>query len=242
MTAFIGTSGWDYTEWRGHFYPADLPKARFLEHYSRALTACELNATFYGRQTDRSVARWASVTPDGFMFCAKAHMRITYSKQMAPDAEARGFTKEFVASLSGLGKKLGVVLMQFPAFKERDDAALADFLAALPSGPRYAFEFRHESWADPDVLRALDESGACLVHASDAPDAPAQLPGGPFAYVRLRAPAYSDEHKDAWCHLLRAEAEERDVFVFARHKGIDPADRSAGVGLAAWLVDQLEGV
>lgn len=259
MTAFVGTSGWDYPEWRGHFYPEGLPRGRFLEHYSNALTACELNATFYGRQTERSVARWASETPPDFVFCAKAHMRITHSKQMAPDRDARDFTQEFVSSLAELREKLAIILLQFPAFRERDDDALAEFVAALPAGPnrapsastsgsgsstdevrfRYAFEFRHNSWDTPEVAALLNDVGAGVCFADDCGDVPSALPTGPFAYVRLRAMNYTDEQKQSWSRLLGAEATDRDVFVFARHKGIDPVDRSAGIGLASWLAAQL---
>jgi uncharacterized protein YecE (DUF72 family) len=239
MTVYVGTSGWDYPEWRGHFYPDDLPRARFLAHYSSALSACELNSTFYGRQTERSVARWASETPAGFMFCAKAHMRITHTKQMAPDDAMRGFMQEFVSSLAGLDEKLAVVLLQIPAFRQRDDEGLAKFAAALPRGPRYAFDFGHDSWDDPDVARFLNESGATACFTDESGDCPAALPRGPFAYVRLRATTYSEHQKASWTRLLRAEAADRDVFVFARHKGIDPADACAGIRLASWLQDQL---
>ena len=47
MALFVGTSGWAYREWKGGFYPEDLPMSRFLEHYARELGACEVNATFY---------------------------------------------------------------------------------------------------------------------------------------------------------------------------------------------------
>ncbi len=242
MSLFIGTSGWDYPEWRGHFYPQDLPRTKFLEYYSRALTACELNATFYGRQTEKSVARWASTTPDGFAFSAKAHMRLTYTKQMAPNDESREYIDQFLRSLSGLGEKLAVVLLQFPAFRERDDAGLAKLLEVLPSRCRYAFEFRHASWDAPDVRSTLEEANAALCYGDESPDAPEALPRGRFAYVRLRGTAYTNEQQSAWSRLLQAEAGERDVFVFARHKGIEPADQSAGVGLASRLAAQLEGI
>jgi uncharacterized protein YecE (DUF72 family) len=239
VTAYIGTSGWDYAEWRGHFYPADLPRARFLEHYATKLNACELNATFYGRQTDKSVERWSSNTPAEFVFSAKANMRITYSKEMAPDEEARSFMKEFLGSLSGLGPKLGVILMQFPAWRERDDASLAEFLTALPGGTRYAFEFRNETWNHPEVGEALERAGSGWCVNDTSGDPPAELRGGPIAYVRLRASKYSPEQKDAWLSLLASESTARDVFVFARHKGIDPEETSAGVGLATWLAERL---
>jgi uncharacterized protein YecE (DUF72 family) len=239
VSLFVGTSGWDYSEWRGHFYPNDLPRTHFLEHYARALSACELNATFYGRQTEKSVARWASSTPDRFKFCAKAHMRITYAKHLVPDSDACAFIKEFVDSLAGLGGKLAVILMQFPPFRERDDAAFEEFLRALPSDHRYAFEFRHASWNAPEIGKMLEQADTGVCYSDESPDPPERLPDGPFAYVRLRSTNYTDRQRAGWSQLLKAEGRQRDVFVFARHKGVDPAAKSAGVGLASWLAAQL---
>jgi uncharacterized protein YecE (DUF72 family) len=239
VSLYVGTSGWDYSEWRGHFYPAELPRARFLEHYSRTLNACELNATFYGRQTEKSVARWASSTPEHFRFCAKAHMRITYAKRLIPDSDARAFINEFVTTLAGLGDKLAVILLQFPPFRERDDPAFKEFLEALPSNYRYAFEFRHASWNAPEINKMLEEADAGVCFADESPDPPERLPDGPFAYVRLRSTNYTDRQRSGWSRLLQEEGRERDVFVFARHKGIDPAESSAGIRLASRLAAQL---
>ena len=239
MSVFVGTSGWDYPEWRGHFYPEDLSRTRFLRYYADVFGSCELNATFRGRQTERSVARWFESTPNDFVFCAKAHMRITHRKQMTPDAETRAFMAEFIASLSGLGNKLGVVLLQIPAFRERDDDGLASLLDALPSGPRYAFDFRHDSWDHSGVRQLLAEAkaGSCL--ADDSGDAPGSVMQGRFGYIRLRASGYTDEQRQAWLRLLRNEGTNGDLFVFARHKGIDPGANSAGVDLASWLQRRL---
>ena len=239
MTVYIGTSGWDYAEWRGHFYPADLPRSRFLAHYATRLGACELNATFYGRQTDRSVARWRESTPEGFVFSAKAHMRITHTKQMAPDKDTVEFARTFLSSLSGLGEKLAVVLFQIPAFRERDDEGLAALLRALPAGPRYAFEFKSDTWQSPDVVRTLADAGAALCLAPESGGPPPTAVSGSFGYVRLRGTSYSDGERQDWLRLLSEEGKSHDLYVFARHKGIDPAASSAGVGFASWLAEKL---
>ena len=239
MTLFIGTSGWDYPEWAGHLYPEDLPRSRRLEAYSQVFDACELNATFYGRQTERSVARWQDSTPAGFRFCAKAHMRMTHVKKLVPDEDAKAFMKEFISSLSGLGDKLAVVLLQFPKFIERDDTALHEFASALPPEARYAYEFRHESWATPEVEGLVAEAGGTVCLTDDAGEPPASLPPGDLAYVRLRADLYEEMEIEHWLELLRREARARDVFVFARHKGIPPDESRAGVGLAKRLADHI---
>ena len=238
MTLYVGTSGWDYSDWRGHLYPEDLPKSRRLEHYSRVLNSCELNATFYGRQTDRAVARWRDATPPGFRFCAKAHMRMTHVKSLVPDEDARAFMKEFAASLSGLGDKLAAVLLQFPKFIERDDNALREFISALPPETRYAYGFRHESWDVPDVTGLIAQSGGAVCLSDESGDPPGSLGPGDFAYVRLRATHYDDSQFRTWIELLRREAEGRDVFVFARHKDIPPDEPRAGVALAVRLAGE----
>jgi uncharacterized protein YecE (DUF72 family) len=237
VTLYVGTSGWDYSEWAGHLYPEGLPKAKRLEAYSRVFNGCELNGTFYGRQTERAVARWRDSTPDDFRFCAKAHMRITYVKELIPDEDARAFMKEFIASLSGLGEKLAAVLLSFPKFKERDDAALREFVAALPVEGRYAYEFRHESWASPEVDELVADLGGAVCISDDTGEPPASFPRGTFAYVRLRSELYDESQIAKWRELLSREAESRDVFVFARHKGIPPDESRAGVGLARRLAD-----
>jgi uncharacterized protein YecE (DUF72 family) len=234
----VGTSGWAYPEWRGSFYPAGLPQARFLEHYGGALTACEVNATFYRIQSEATVARWADSVPDSFRFAVKAHRRLTYRKQLPPDEDTETGIREFLASLDPLGAKLGCLLIQVPSFLERDDEGLARLLDTLPAGTRFACELQHPSWEAPEVAAALAARGGtvCVRETQDA--APATLPPGPVAYLRLKGTGYPDEARDALLALLRREGRERDVFAFARHKDVPPDDPHTGVGLARWLVEK----
>ena len=230
----VGTSGWAYPEWKPGFYPADLPRTRFLDHYARSLTACEINATFYRTQTPETFGRWARATPVGFRFAAKAHRRLTHSGFPLNDA-GRAFLASFLDSLAPLGERLGPILLQFPPHRRRDDAALDDLVAALPDGHTFAFEFRDQSWNDPDIADRIARAGGtvCLSettgHVADA------LPPGPFAYARLRHDRYTDAARRGWRDLLRREASTRDVYAFVKHEGGPPDDPFAGVGLARWL-------
>ena len=238
MSLYVGTSGWAYREWRGDFYPPDLAQSRFLEHYGRALDACEINATFYRLQKDSTFLRWAEATPETFRFALKAHRRLTHRRTIALDSEGRSFLDTFLKSASTLGPRLGAVLFQFPPYRHRDDAALNSLLAALPPGTPYAFEFRHESWTDPAIGAAIAAVGGTLCISDTQGVVPASLPPGPIGYVRLRTERYDDQTREQWWRLLSAESAQRHVYAFAKHEGIPPGDPYGGVGLASWMAEQ----
>ena len=240
MTLYVGTSGWAYKEWKPDFYPQDLPQARFLEHYSRALRACEINATFYRLQSNETFARWSAFSPESFRFSVKAHRRLTHGKTVAPDAEGRSFLDSFLRSVGTLGPRLGVVLFQFPPYRHHDTDAFRALLDALPAGANYAFEFRHESWDSDAVRGPIAERGGTVCLSETQGATPPALPPGPFAYVRLRSDRYSEDARARWLDLLTSEARERDVFVFAKHEGIPAGDPFGGIGLAQWLCRQTE--
>ena len=238
MAVYLGTSGFAYREWQPDFYPAGLPQSRFLEHYSGALTGCEVNATFYRLQTPATIAKWAAAVPDGFRFAAKAHRGLTHGRAWPPGADDEGaFLRRFLDSLSPFGDRLGAVLFQFPPYRRRDDAGLSAFLDALPAGTPFALEFRHESWEDGEVAERVAAAGGTICLSETAGEVPAALPPGPRAYVRLRAEHYPAEAREGWRELLRSRAAERDVFAFAKHEGVPAGDPFTGVGLAAWLCE-----
>lgn len=234
MALYVGTSGWAYREWKPAFYPNGIGQARFLGHYCSVFNACEINTTFY-RVHDRTVVeRWARATPETFRFTAKVHRRLTHARKIS-DSQRAAFLAGFAESLAPLSPRLTVLLWQFPATFERDDDALAGLLAAVPTGVHSSFEFRHGSWSDERVDRALWEAGVTRCLAEDEGGAPEALPPGPVAYVRLRADRYDDAARRSWLALLRAEARERDVYVFAKHRDAPADDAHTGLGLAGWL-------
>jgi uncharacterized protein YecE (DUF72 family) len=235
MTLYVGTSGWAYPEWKPSFYPRGVGRARYLEHYARHLGACEVNATFYRVQEVETFERWRTRCPQSFRFAIKVHRRLTHSRKLAPDARSSDVLTRFVASLRPFGRSLGPLLLQLPPHRSRDDTGLYALLDALPSDLRCAVEFRHESWTTGDVATALAGRGATVCVSDTAGEVPAALPGGPFAYVRLRADHYDDRARTGWLALLRKEAQSRDVYVFAKHRDLDAGDSHGGVGLAQWL-------
>lgn len=238
MTLHIGTSGWAYPEWQPAFYPAGLPRARFLEHYASRLSACEVNATFYRLQSESTFERWAAAAPGGFRFVTKAHRRLTHSASLMEGDADREFLDRFCESLRPLGGTLGAVLIQFPPTRRADPEGLARLLGALPPGLAPACEFRHASWDTAEVADLLARAGAARCHADTTGDAPDALPEGAFAYVRLRATHYRDDQREAWRDLLEREATMRPVYAFAKHEGVPAGDPNVGVGFACWLAGE----
>ncbi len=236
MSLHVGTSGWAYPEWRPGFYPEGMPQSRFLSHYASVMGACEINATHYRLQSEAAVARWAAEVPEGFRFAAKAHRRLTHGRILPPDAGGAAFMEGFLASMAPLGARLGAVLFQFPPPRARDDGVLDGFLACLPPGLPFAMEFRHESWLDTVVEARVARAGGTVCVGETAGAVLPRLPGGPLAYVRLRADRYEPEARAAWRDLLEREAADRPVFAFTKHEGVPAGDPYAGVGLAEWLV------
>lgn len=235
MGLHVGTSGWDYPEWRPGFYPAGLPRRRFLAHYASVLSACEVNATHYGLQSEEAVARWAAQTPEGFRFAAKAHRRLTHMRALPPAGGGEAFLARFLESLTPLGRRLGAVLLQFPPTRERDDGALAGLLACLPPGLPVAVEFRHESWLAPAVEEQIAAAGGTVCVSETAGAVVPRLPEGRLAYVRLRADRYTPEARDGWRDLLEREAALRPVYAFTKHEGLEAGDPYGGVGMAEWF-------
>jgi uncharacterized protein YecE (DUF72 family) len=241
VTLYVGTSGWDYPEWKPAFYPHGLPHSRFLTHYSNVLDACEINATFYRLQTPATIQRWLAATPEGFQFVTKAHRRLTHSRLLPVEGPGRRFLDEFLTSVAPLGDRLGALLFQFPPHRERDDVSFERLLATLPRTHRYAFEFRHPSWESAAIEELVAAHGATVCLAETEGLVPARLPPGPLAYVRLRFDAYTEAARSAWRDLLVTEARDRDVFAFTKHEGVPAGDPSSGIGFAEWLAGENRG-
>jgi uncharacterized protein YecE (DUF72 family) len=216
VTLYVGTSGFSYPEWRGIFYPKDLPAGRFLEAYSRQLNAVEVNNTFQRLPQEAALAKWLRDTPPGFRLCLKAQRALTYS--------AAGFPKDIVARDFGtrmlpLGERAGPVLLQFPPTQKRNLDLLELLLANL--GRRVAVEFRDPGWLDAEVYDVVERHG-CAVVVTDQEDWPLADAAGAFRYYRLRR-EYSEEELRPWGERLASEAAlGLEVFAFLRHSAEAP--------------------
>src|SRR4029078_3712195 len=152
MTLYVGTSGYSYKEWKGSFYPEKIPAKEMLRYYSERLSTVEINATFYRMPQPSMLENWKEQVPPEFRFSLKASQRITHFKRLKETEEE---TKYFLETASVLGDQLGVVLFQLPQNMKKDLLRLETFLKQLPPETRAAFEFRHPTWFEDDVLTLL---------------------------------------------------------------------------------------
>jgi uncharacterized protein YecE (DUF72 family) len=236
---FIGTSGWHYDSWLGPFYPERHPKPKLLAFYAGVFAAAEINLSFYRLPSQTTLAGWRDSTPDGFVFAWKAHRVITHYRQLRNVADNVAFVFGRMASL---GPKTGPVLFQLPPRLRADQARLASFIALLPSGGRYVFEFRHPSWYGPAILDVLREHGAALC-ISDHAHAPAPWEvTADFAYIRGHGPSgryhgsYDDEALARWAEQAAGwRRRGLDVFCFFDNdiKAAAPADARRFAAFAA---------
>jgi len=214
----VGVGGWTFEPWRGVFYPPKLPHAQELHFASRALTAIEVNGTFYGSQKPATFEKWAAETPDDFVFSLKAPRFAVNRKVLA---EAGASIERFAASgIDRLGDKLGPLLWQFAATKKFEAADFAAFLKLLPKGFRHAVEPRHASFQTPAFVDMARDAGVATVFAEsdDYPNCGATATG-PFTYARLQratdiATGYDPSALDDWAAAARRWAAHGDVFVF----------------------------
>src|SRR3954467_1564776 len=149
---WVGTSGYNYPEWKGSFYPADLAAKKMLPYYAARFPTVEINYTFYRMPTEKLVAGWAEQVPSPYRFTLKAPRRITHDSRLKETGE---LVSRFCEVAATLGDKQGTLLFQLPPFLRKDLALLDSFLPQLPAGARAAFEFRHVSWLEDDVFERL---------------------------------------------------------------------------------------
>jgi uncharacterized protein YecE (DUF72 family) len=219
----IGTSGYNYPEWRGTFYPEKFPTGKMLPYYAERFSTVEINYTFYRMPNAKTVAGWVAETPPGFSFTLKAPQRITHFARLRDIGDPLRY---FLDTAAGLGPKLGTVLFQLPPNFKKDLDRLGGLLDQLPAGLRCAFEFRHESWLDASVYARLRAANAALCVA-DTEDATTPMEAtADWGYLRLRDQGYTEPDLAEWAGKIQALGRTwRDTFVYFKHEeaGTGPA-------------------
>ena len=213
---WVGTSGYNYPEWKGSFYPSDLPATKMLPYYAARFPTVEINYTFYRMPTEKLVDGWAAQTPSPYKLTLKAPRRITHDgrlKNVGP------VVASFCAVAGSLGDKLGALLFQLPPNLKKDLAVFDAFLAELPPKAPAAFEFRNTSWLDEDVYSRLAARGLALCVAdSEKLSTPVRVTAD-YAYFRLRDEGYTPDDVARWGDTIaRATESAREVFVYFKHE------------------------
>ena len=220
---WIGTSGYSYAEWKGTFYPEDLSAAKMLAYYSDRFSTVEINNTFYRMPSDKVLGDWSSKTPEGFAFTLKAPRRITHDARLRDCAE---LVETFCTRAKTLGPKVGTLLFQLSPWFKKDLDVFDEFLEAMPSGVRAAFEFRHDSWYSEDVYeRHRARNLALCISDNEKSTAPVVVTSD-YGYFRLRDEGYEESDLAKWADTIgRHAADWDDVFVYFKHEeaGIGPA-------------------
>src|SRR5262245_52862213 len=196
MNLYVGTSGYSYKEWKGPFYPKDLPVKQMLRFYGARFRTAEINNTFYHLPAASALEAWAGEVRTDFQFALKAPQHITHRKRLKDTGDA----VSNVLKVAGvLQKRLGPLLFQLPPNFKKDVPRLSAFLALLPAQCRAAFEFRHPSWFDDEVFGLLraHQAALCIAEAEDDREVPFVATAA-WGYLRLRRPEYDDAALKTW--------------------------------------------
>jgi uncharacterized protein YecE (DUF72 family) len=218
----VGTSGYNFPEWKGTFYPEKLPASQMLEYYAQRLASVEVNYTFYRMPNAKTVAGWDAATPATFTFVLKAPQRITHIARLRDIDDPLRF---FLETARKLGTKLGPILFQLPPNFKKDVARLGDLLTQFPPDIRCAWEFRHESWFSDDVYDVLRTGNAALCVADTEEGTTPLVTTADFGYFRLRDEGYAKQEVEQWAGTVKQlGAQWQDAYVFFKHEesGIGP--------------------
>jgi len=232
MNLWIGTSGFQYAEWKGNFYPEDLPASKMLPFYAERFSTTEINYTFHRIPSAKTIDNWKQLTPAKFRFALKAPQKITHFAKLRNCADTLEY---FCKVISGLGERLGPVLFQLPPNFKKDADVLSSFLRELPS-MRAAFEFRHDSWFDDDIFEMLKARNIALCIADTEKLAAPKTATADYGYLRLRREDYKNVDIERWAKFVREQKPNwRDAFAYFKHE-----ESGIGPKLAAEMMKILE--
>jgi uncharacterized protein YecE (DUF72 family) len=220
----VGTSGFNYPEWRGTFYPEDLAAGKMLAFYASRFDTVEINYSFYRMPTRKLLDGWAGQVPAPFTFSLKAPRRITHDRRLKDCADlVRGFCE----AASTLGDRLGVLLFQLAPNFKCDVGVLDAFLELLPPRARTAFEFRHASWWCDAVYERLAGRNVALCIADDEDRHTPFIATADYGYLRLREAGYDAAALREWAGRVAGQSSWREAFVYFKHE-----DEAKGPGFA----------
>jgi uncharacterized protein YecE (DUF72 family) len=213
---WVGTSGYNYPEWKGSFYPEKLPAAKMLPYYAERFPTVEINYTFYRAPNEKILQGWDAATPERFKLTLKAPKRITHDARLRDCGDR---VRQFLETAAVLGPKLGALLFQLPPNLKKDLALFDAFLETLPPRVCAAFEFRHASWLDEEIYARLRARNLALCVAdSEKLSTPVEVTAD-YAYFRLRDEGYGPADVERWARVIEERTSQcRDVYVYFKHE------------------------
>jgi len=200
----VGSCSFTATGWEKTFYPPGLKRPAYLRFYSEQFNSVEVDATFYGVPSEKTVRRWHELTPDSFVFACKVPQSITHDACLVDCDE---LFRDFLNVMSGLQHKLGPMLFQFPYFNRKAAIGpqefldrLRAFLPKLPGDLRFALEIRNKEWIGSelmDLLRAHNVAFTLIDHPWMPRPSELMRNGemltSDFAYIRLLGDRFAIE-------------------------------------------------
>jgi uncharacterized protein YecE (DUF72 family) len=234
MRIQVGTSGWSYKEWKGPFYPVDLPADDMLRHYSSRFPTVEINNSFYRIPKEKVLLEWAEQVPATFRFVLKASRRITHVNRLT---DGDGSLAYFLRTVNVLGERLGPTLFQCPPTLRKDLGRLQEFLALVPRTWRAALEFRHDSWFSDEVYDALRAHDVALVGAEEDEGSTPVVPTASWGYLRLRRTTYTEDELRVWTERIAGQP-WNEAYVFLKHDEENGSPPDPAVRLAAIVTSE----
>jgi uncharacterized protein YecE (DUF72 family) len=241
VTVIIGTSGWQYRDWRGRFYPQKLPQRLWLEHYAAHFATVESNNAFYRLPEHATFVAWRERSPPDFRWAVKASRFLTHIRRLRDPADS---VRRLMDGAARLGDHLGPILIQLPPDLPAEPARLAETLAAFPPEVRVTVEPRHASWFSPEIQGILRDHRAALCWADRrGPRTPVEpdWATAPWGYVRFHGGSslppgcYGEVSLARWLERIRsAWPGEADVFLYWNndHRGCAPRDAGLFASMA----------
>ncbi|MGR6921291.1 DUF72 domain-containing protein [[Actinomadura] parvosata] len=228
MTRLVGTSGWQYKDWRGVLYPEGVPMRLWLETYAAEFATVESNNAFYRLPSLESFAAWRDRTPPGFVMAVKASRFLTHIRRLEEPEEP---VARLMGAAAGLKEKLGPILLQLPPTLKADPGRLDRCLGCFPPEVRVAVEPRHDSWWTEEVRRLLEARGAALCWADrlGRPVTPLWRTAG-WGYVRLHQGRSGWSYGEGALRTWAARVEEagwQDAYVYFNNDPGGAAVRNA---------------
>ena len=222
MNLWIGTSGFQYPEWKGTFYPPDLAASKMLGFYSERFGTTEINYSFHRIPSAKTIEGWWKGTPERFKFSLKAPQKVTHFAKLRDCGDTLRYFHQVICDLE---RKLGCVLFQLPPTLKQDAELLRAFLQDVPDAMRCAFEFRHNSWLNDDTYELLRNRNAALCIADSEKLSTPAVATADFGYLRLRREDYASADIGRWAETINAQQSAwSEAFIYFKHEesGVGP--------------------